>query len=318
METFAYLHAALAFEDPHSPNPGFSSSVFAVYSSSISHCLARTAPLPLALVLVSLGFIGLTETALAENFILQPGQILASGDQGPQVRRLQRALQDIGLYEGSIDGRYGIQTELAVIAFQRSVGLNPDGIYGPNTEAALLSRNSTVSGATSVVADFYYDGTAGTRDLQQGNRGSDVMELQQRLRNERFYFGGIDGNFGTETSDAVRRFQRSRGLTVDGIVGPETWTALGVPVIESLASNTGISTGPYVVVIPADEDDSDKLQTARLEVSSARFARSRRGLYIFAGSFRERSGAETLSLRLRSRGLDSQVAYFRNNIEFFR
>jgi len=52
--------------------------------------------------------------------------------------------------------------------------------------------------------------------------GPSVVWLQQRLRVT------ADGIFGTGTDTAVRAFQRSNGLTADGIVGPKTWAALGV------------------------------------------------------------------------------------------
>ena len=56
--------------------------------------------------------------------------------------------------------------------------------------------------------------------LRRGSRGAEVKILQTHL--------GIasDGAFGPGTENAVRAFQRSRGLTPDGIVGAQTWGAL--------------------------------------------------------------------------------------------
>lgn len=64
--------------------------------------------------------------------------------------------------------------------------------------------------------------------LRVGSRGASVTELQTLLRNAGFDPGPIDGIFGTRTQAAVIAFQRSRGLVPDGIVGINTWTALGV------------------------------------------------------------------------------------------
>lgn len=59
--------------------------------------------------------------------------------------------------------------------------------------------------------------------LRQGDRGSHVRVLQRNL-------GGLaaDGRFGPKTTDAVRKFQRAKKLTADGIVGQKTWAALGL------------------------------------------------------------------------------------------
>jgi|GEM_PF-1250221 len=63
--------------------------------------------------------------------------LLLLGDVGPDVSAVQRRLIDLGYYQGGVDGVYGQSTEAAVAAFQRSAGLNPDGIVGSNTRIAL-------------------------------------------------------------------------------------------------------------------------------------------------------------------------------------
>ena len=63
--------------------------------------------------------------------------------------------------------------------------------------------------------------------LARGLLGPDVRDLQARLKVLRFYRGAVDGAFGPLTQGAVIRFQRSRGLAPDGIVGAKVWTALG-------------------------------------------------------------------------------------------
>ncbi|SCY91141.1 LysM peptidoglycan-binding domain-containing protein [Alkaliphilus peptidifermentans] len=64
--------------------------------------------------------------------------------------------------------------------------------------------------------------------LRLGSRGADVERLQRLLRDASFDPGAIDGIFGSRTQSAVIAFQRSKGITADGVVGVRTWTALGV------------------------------------------------------------------------------------------
>ncbi|WP_338472634.1 peptidoglycan-binding protein [Niallia sp. XMNu-256] len=63
--------------------------------------------------------------------------------------------------------------------------------------------------------------------LKKGSRGSAVKELQQKLTTLGFSTKGIDGSFGPNTEQAVRQFQKARGLTVSGIVDNATRNALG-------------------------------------------------------------------------------------------
>ncbi len=63
---------------------------------------------------------------------------------------------------------------------------------------------------------------------RRGSTGSVVREIQTRLSNWGYYFGSIDGIFGSKTEEAVRFFQRKNGLSQDGVAGPATLSALGI------------------------------------------------------------------------------------------
>jgi peptidoglycan hydrolase-like protein with peptidoglycan-binding domain len=65
--------------------------------------------------------------------------------------------------------------------------------------------------------------------VQQGDRNHPVKTLQYLLR-ERGHTVDVDGIFGPATDAAVRAFQQQKNLTVDGDVGPQTWSALIVTV----------------------------------------------------------------------------------------
>jgi len=66
--------------------------------------------------------------------------------------------------------------------------------------------------------------------LRNGDTGSAVVELQNALINNGFTLPlfGADGIFGSETENAVRQYQSANSLSIDGIAGPITLTALGV------------------------------------------------------------------------------------------
>jgi len=55
-----------------------------------------------------------------------------------------------------------------------------------------------------------------------------ALDIQQALKNAGYYQGSLDGKIGSGTQGAIKAFQRDQGLTVDGVVGRQTWGKLKV------------------------------------------------------------------------------------------
>lgn len=265
---------------------------------------------------------------------------------GADIAGLQTHLATFGFDPGPVDGVYGPRTAAAVAAFQRSRGLEPDGVLGPRTWIALgrtaaspvaqgpvppppgrveividtvdrtltilsdgkpyrqfpvaVGKPSTPSpqGQWKVVSKGAWSGGFGTRwmgldvpwgkygihgtnkpwyigdavsggcirmfnhdvelifewvqigtpvvicgnpfgplrnprrELGPGERGTDVLAAQRRLRMLGFDPGPEDGMYEQPTIDAVKAFQKSRGLRVTGVVTPDTYDALGLYLFE--------------------------------------------------------------------------------------
>ncbi len=69
--------------------------------------------------------------------------------------------------------------------------------------------------------------------LYWGSRGGKVYEVQRKLKQWGYYDGPIDGVYGAQTFEAVKKFQAKNGLTVDGVVGNQTAAALGIALEDS-------------------------------------------------------------------------------------
>jgi peptidoglycan hydrolase-like protein with peptidoglycan-binding domain len=128
---------------------------------------------------------------------------------GPAVAELQQVMTSLGYYSGPIDGIYGDATTEGVKAMQEDLGVTADGIYGPETHAALSDK----------AAD---------------EAASIVMQVQTVLADYGYYDGEIDGAYGPETEAAVKELQQDLGVSVDGKVGPETVNAFN----EAVANGT--------------------------------------------------------------------------------
>ncbi len=71
-----------------------------------------------------------------------------------------------------------------------------------------------------------------------GSRGSEVREIQTRLKKWGYYKGNVDGIYGNQTVEAVKYFQRKNGLKVDGIAGKQTLSKMGISSSSSSSSSS--------------------------------------------------------------------------------
>ena len=161
----------------------------------------------------------LQSTAVASG-TSYPG-MLRAGSSGTAVRQLQQALVNKG-YGISVDGAFGPATKSAVMSFQRSQGIEVDGVVGSVTWSRLFGSTSSVTVASSNTASVSvsYPGL-----LKVGSSGTAVKQLQQALASKGYSLT-VDGAFGPATKSAVVSFQRSQGITADGVVGSVTWGRL--------------------------------------------------------------------------------------------
>lgn len=127
-----------------------------------------------------------------------PKGIRASVATGRKAPALTLAIQQrVRYFDPSLklDGIFGKRTEAAVKAWQRALGVTPDGIVGPETIKADLARVGS---------------------LRRGSRGSQVRFVQYVVGVER------DGVYGPVTEAAVKECQAWAGLDPDGIFGPQS------------------------------------------------------------------------------------------------
>lgn len=83
------------------------------------------------------------------------------------------------------------------------------------------------SGSGNRYGDPKAEHKLGSRTLDLYSAGTDVTDLQQRLKKlSRYDSGEVDGYYGPAVKSAITRYQRSRGLKADGIAGPKTIDAL--------------------------------------------------------------------------------------------
>ena len=100
----------------------------------------------------------------------------------------------------------------------------------------------TIGLILSIVLSGIAYGALGDRLLGRGSKGPEVIELQKKLAQLGYVVGTADGKFGSKTEVAIRRFQKERGLRVDGLAGTQTINELKLLTGQS-TNSTGKAVG---------------------------------------------------------------------------
>ena len=169
-----------------------------------------------------------------------PGRPLSRGSTGEDVRMLQRQLQRIRKNYPAIpnipdtSGIYDLPTEEAVRAFQRIFNLEQDGVVGKSTWYRIKAIYNGVKSLSEVSSEGLTISEAQRQFpevLRLGDSGINVQTVRFFLAFLGFFlpelpYIRVTDRFDEELRDAVYAFQRAYGLTVDGVVGRNTWNAL--------------------------------------------------------------------------------------------
>lgn len=159
---------------------------------------------------------------------------------GSRCKELQQKLiakgYDCGGY--GADGVFGQATYYSLLQFQRDNGLASDGLAGPQTFQKLNSnlKDSVVVALQTQInkqgfGNIAVDGIAGNATISHApmlklGASGEITRTMQKLLNRKGNNIGLDGIFGQTTLNAVKAFQKRKGLTADGIVGKQTWAKL--------------------------------------------------------------------------------------------
>lgn len=181
-------------------------------------------PLLVALGMASAAAVAPAASVAASRSAHLGDRALRPGASGRDVRELQRLLRQVGVKVKKVDGTFGAGTVKAVKQFQAARGLTVSGVVGRITVTSL--RQAAMGGAAQNLDTGGYDDSVGTGaskslgdriPVRAGMSGHDVKVLQDFLKRAGLKVT-VDGEFGAGTVTAVKSFERTNKLDVNGLV----------------------------------------------------------------------------------------------------
>ncbi len=136
---------------------------------------------------------------------------LQKNDTGAWVTALQNRLKELGYLRSSVDGVYGSSTAAAVKLFEQAYGKTQTGVATVSLQKTLYSGDAKPYTKPTPTPEPEYI------ELRQGDKGLRVMALQNRLMQLGYFSGDVDGDYGSSTASAIRRFEKAYGKTQTGV-----------------------------------------------------------------------------------------------------
>ncbi|HEY9620755.1 MAG TPA: SH3 domain-containing protein [Crinalium sp.] len=234
METLAFLHASMSYEDPQPED-------------SLQHL--DESQLAIANPLVA----GMTGSAVVLSMMaIAPGTsaVIQRGYACPAVRQVQSALQQKGFNPGSVDGVFGPTTEAATIEFQRHHHLPADGkIEGKTAEALGLSCAEAANRALEVNANYLNSSGGGGGSITTVRIRTNGNPLNVRSGPATTYpvVGVVSNGIAVRVSDSsngwLRLAERDGWIAAQWTSGSASGGSTGSTGSSSTGGSTGSSTG---------------------------------------------------------------------------
>jgi peptidoglycan hydrolase-like protein with peptidoglycan-binding domain len=179
-------------------------------------------------ILALVSFYGCNIVPKSVQYQREEEKLVGSTDiLNPKIEEVQVILKGDGYEPGNMDGRMGKETRDAIKAFQESIGLKSTGYIDKITLTQLEDSRRT----KEILESKKNYALKSTKEARQKDSSAaefrpTTKEIQAALKNAGFDPGSFDGKIGPRTRQAIKDFQKSKGLVPDGVVGPKTWANL--------------------------------------------------------------------------------------------
>ncbi|PIP19163.1 MAG: hypothetical protein COT38_02880 [Candidatus Omnitrophica bacterium CG08_land_8_20_14_0_20_41_16] len=178
-----------------------------------------------------------------DKSLLEEEQVIGTvSGYSPRVEEIQIILTNAHFDPGLADGVMGIRTRKAIRDFQKEKGLWPSGKVNSKTWLELNKEKEAIKKEV-VVQPVVLSSENYSREVKSEEEIRKIMEPQEKAIKERFpkdknkqiqvalqkagfYKAKIDGKIGPQTKEAIKAFQKAKGLKPDGVAGDQTWDEL--------------------------------------------------------------------------------------------
>ncbi|MCM8782040.1 MAG: peptidoglycan-binding protein [Candidatus Omnitrophica bacterium] len=210
--------------------------------------MIKTIGIILLVIILSIIFVEPLRNYLNKFFYKEKGestevQVIGTvSGYNPRVEEIQRILKGMDFDPGPVDGVMGSRTRRAIREFQKEKGLLPSGKVDSKTwlklirEKEALSKEVTPQPSVLPYEEKQLDVKSKEevrkimapqeQTIKEKTSKDRKKQIQIALHKSGFYKGKIDGKIGPQTKQAIKEFQKAKGLKVDGIVGKSTWNEL--------------------------------------------------------------------------------------------